>query len=437
MIAFTSKKLPILHQAEVVVCGGGPAGIAAALAAARVGCKTALIEKAIFAGGMTTGGLQPCIVHMTSDGKNIVAAGICKEVVDTTVKRMSFKPNYCWQNVDPEILKKVYDEMLTEAGVKVYFGLTLAEVIMENDTLQAVVVATPQGLEAVKGKYFIDATGDGHISAWSGAPFEVGGSNGEVMSPTLCTMFTGFSGVEQLGARGRTEWAEAMKAGTAPLEENHLVGFFRHDKNAGSGNLGHIYGANTLNPDDITRCGIEGRQQARKFIQFFNEHVPGFADARLSGTGSLIGARESRRIMGEYVMTKDDYFARQHFADDIGTLAYPVDIHASTPDPDAQSRVEQELQETRYKTGESYGIPYRALLPQKTTNLLVAGRCISTDRTMQSSIRIVPGCFVTGQAAGTAAAMACQNQTTLRNLNIDDLQKKLIQAKAIIHKKTE
>ena len=425
----------VLYEAEVTVCGGGPAGVAAAISAARNGAKTVLLEKALFAGGMTTGGMLPSIIHM-SDGKNITARGICKEVVDEAARRMNISPNYHWQNIQPESLKSVYDNMLLDAGVKIFYGLQVCHVFSNVDRISSVVVAAPQGLKVVKSNIFIDATGDAHIAAWSGVPYEFGNEAGETMAPTLCAGFCGIDSrmMTQSGGLGRKEWQKALNKGTAPVDEHHFVGFFRNSENSGTGNLGHIYGKNCLDENDLTSCVIEGRVLAQIYHQFFKEHVPGFAGSELYATASQLGVRETRRIIGEYVLSMDDYINRKHFEDDIGSLSYPIDIHASAHNPEQQRKVEKQLNASRYRPGENYGIPFRSLLPLKITNLLVAGRCISTDRGMQSSVRIVPGCFITGQAAGTAAAMSCTDNIELRKLDISKLQEKLITQDVFINR---
>lgn len=435
-IKLREQTIEILSKADVVVCGGGPAGFAAAVAAARNGADTVLLEKAIFAGGMTTGGLLPSIIHM-SDGERNVVSGICKEVVDEVAHRMGIRPNYHWQNIHSEILKNIYDEMLEAAGVKIFYGIQVCQVVAHQGKITSVVVATSQGLKAVNGELFIDATGDGNIAVWAGAPYEVGDELNNTMAPTLCVSFSNFEKISQWNAVGREEWRKASDLGTAPVEEGHFVGFFRHSAKSGSGNIGHIYEVNPLEENDFSRCAIEGRELAKKYHDFFKQHVLGFENSELTATASQLGIRETRRITGEYILSFDDYINRRHFSDDIGCLAYPIDIHASATDVRKQQEVERKLSDSRYAPGENYGIPFRALLPRKTNNLLVAGRCISTDRAMQSSIRIVPGCFATGQAAGTAAAMAVENNTELRKIDISALQSSLRRQGVFINAKQQ
>lgn len=427
-VQMPESKIPVLADADVVVCGGGPAGFAAAVAAARNGARTILLEKALFAGGMTTGGLLTSIIHM-SDGQNIMAGGLCKEVVDIAASRMNIKPNYHWQNIHPEIMKSIYDEMLIKAEVKIFFGLQICAVSHKNGNISGVIVSTASGLKVVTGKIFVDGTGDGNIAAWAGAPFEIGDSEGITMAPTLCSMYCGvdYDAIpleHRTNGLGRDEWAEHLNNGSAPLPEHHFVGFFRNGKNTGSGNLGHIYNVNCLDENDITKCCVEGRRQDAVFHDFFKKHVNGFQSSELCATASQLGVRETRRITGEYVLTVNDYFSKRHFDDDIGCLSYPIDIHAAGADPGKQQEVEKNIEDSRLKPGENYGIPFRALLPLNTKNLLVAGRCISTDRAMQASVRIVPGCFITGEAAGTAAAMVAGTGLP-RKLDIVHLQQKL------------
>ena len=420
------RGVPVLTETDVVVCGGGPAGIAAALAAKRAGRSVTLLEQSGSLGGMGTSGLVPAIIGM-DDGERVLATGICREVVDELARRMGERPNYHWQNIQPEFLKAVYDDQVTAAGIDLYLGLAVVDALTENGRVAAVVVATRRGLKAVRGRVFVDATGDGNLSAWAGAPFDLGDAEGRTMSPSLCVQYAGvdweaYRAGAATGNSDRTVWHRLMDAGAAPVPERHFVGFFRTGTAIGTGNLGHIYGINGLDESDITRGYVEGRQIARKMHRFYRERVPGFADSELVETASLLSVRETRRIRGDYQLCHDDYLRRASFPDEIGRFAYPIDIHASSSNPAEQEEVERRLAATRLRQGESYGIPYRALLPQGLTNLLVAGRCLSCDREMQSSLRVMPGCFITGQAAGCAAALAIDRGGETRQVVTGELQ---------------
>ena len=427
-LKLSAQYLDILADADVVVAGSGAAGVAAAIQAARMKKSVVLLDKNNCAGGILTSGMLPSIIHM-SDGKNLLSSGLCKELCDNTAKRMNVPVNYNWFNINTEAVKIVLDEMLAAAGVKVIYNVHIVQAMLKRRKIEALAVMTVKGMMAVTGKVFIDATGDGLLSVLAGAPFEYGDAvTGEVMAPTLCSNFTNIN-YEALAPEmrnrglGREEWKNARESGEKlHMQEGHFVGHFRNSMTGGTGNLGHIYHTDTLDPISLSNASTEGRKQAWGFLDFFRSHVKGFENAELSATASLLGVRESRRIIGEYMLTRSDYLERKHFSDDIGCFAYAIDIHSGTSDVKKQAAVESNLTKSYYEAGENYGIPYRALLPKNTTNLLVAGRCISTDRAMQASIRIVPGCMITGQAAGTAAALSVESGKSLRKISIKKLQ---------------
>lgn len=419
--------LEVLAESDVVVTGGGPSGLGAALAAARNGAKVVLLEQTGALGGMASIGLVPMLAY-TTDGVNITAAGICMEIASEVVARMGIEKfdNY-WQSINPEIFKKVCDEKVTAAGIKVYFGQKVAAVERNGERITSVVAAGPRGLKRVIGKVFVDATGDAAVTAFAGAQFECGDKNGKTMSPSLCVQYAGIDWEEYLasekaGRNYRTIWFEHLNAGKIPLQEHHFVGIFKTGPSVGTGNLGHIYGVNGINEDDVTRGYIEGREVAGIIHRFFRDYVPGFSRSELVNTASLLSVRETRRITGDYCLNFKDYLNRAVFPDEIGRYSYPVDIHSSSTDADEQRKVEERMRETGYKDGENYGIPYRALLPQGISNLLVAGRSISCDREVQSSIRVMPGCFITGQAAGTAAALSLNYHGVTREVKADQLR---------------
>jgi hypothetical protein len=437
-VTIPARELPVLAAADVVVCGGGPAGIAAALAARRAGRRVILLEQTGMLGGMGTAGLVPAIIVM-DDGERVLADGICREVVDELARRMGEKPNYHWQNIQPEILKSLYDELVSAAGIQLYLGLPAVDTLVENGRISAVVVATRSGLKAVRGHIFIDTTGDGNISAWAGAACEIGDEQGRTMSPSLCVQYAGVdwetykAQAVKSGGSASARWHQLMDAGKAPVEERHFVGFFPNGRAIGTGNLGHIYGINALDEHDITRGYVEGRRIAGLIHRFYQEQVPGFASSELVNTAPLLSVRETRRIRGDYKLCYADYLRRAVFADEIGRFAYSIDIHSSSTNAAEQEAVERRLESTRLKKGESYGIPYRALIPQGLVNLLVAGRCISCDREVQSSLRVMPACFITGQAAGAAATLAADSgKGEVRSVKIEQLQS-LLRRQGALH----
>ena len=434
----TKGNFPLLAESDIVISGGGPAGVAAALAAARRGYRVLLLEQTGTLGGLATSGLVPTFAPST-DGERFLYGGIYEEIDRELCRRMGVecKPA-SWQAIDAEIMKRLLDDLVEAAGVRVLFGVKVCEAEVDDGRIRALWAATAQGIRRITGKQFIDATGDGMLAMLAGAEFEYGDKAGNTMSPTLCAQFANidykkYEEAYRNGNSDRAVWHRMLPAGTAPLIEHHFVCMTRMSPATATSNLGHIYGCNVFDPDDLTRGYREGRRVVRTFETFYREHVPGFENAVLVSTASLLGVRETRRIRGEYRMTFDDYRNRADFTDEIGRCCYPVDIHSSSLDSEEQKRVEQVLAATRFKHGESYGIPYRAMIPVGLRNLLVPGRALSSDREIQSSIRVMPPCFVTGQAAGIAAGMV--QEEDVRSVDIAALQAALRELGGIFHQR--
>lgn len=434
----TKGNFPLLAESDIVISGGGPAGVAAALAAARRGYRVLLLEQTGTLGGLATSGLVPTFAPST-DGERFLYGGIYEEIDRELCRRMGVecKPA-SWQAIDAEIMKRLLDDLVEAAGVRVLFGVKVCEAEVDDGRIRALWAATAQGIRRITGKQFIDATGDGMLAMLAGAEFEYGDKAGNTMSPTLCAQFANidykkYEEAYRNGNSDRAIWHRMLQAGTAPLIEHHFVCMTRMSPATATSNLGHIYGCNVFDPDDLTRGYREGRRVVRTFETFYREHVPGFENAVLVSTASLLGVRETRRIRGEYRMTFDDYRNRADFTDEIGRCCYPIDIHSSSLDSEEQKRVEQVLAATRFKHGESYGIPYRAMIPVGLRNLLVPGRALSSDREIQSSIRVMPPCFVTGQAAGIAAGMV--QEEDVRSVDIAALQAALRELGGIFHQR--
>lgn len=433
------KSYPLLARCDVAVVGGGPSGIAAALSAARNGAKVVLLEQTGTLGGMSTSGLVPTFAP-ASDGTRLLYGGIYEEMAGELCRRMNVPllPG-SWQAINPEVLKRIYDEIVEKAEIQVFFDVKACEVEMNQARITAVWFAAQDGLQRVEARQFIDATGDALMAVLAGVPFDLGDENHSVMSPTLCAQFAGidFSRYQKSCDAGRSDrviWAELSNAGKAPLHEKHFICMKQTGESIATSNLGHIYGCSPLDPHDRSNAYREGRRIVHEFEKFFREHVPGFEHAVLVSSAGLLGVRESRRIHGEYRMTLADYQHKAVFEDEIGRCCYPIDIHASSDNPETQEQVEKILAATQMGSGESYGIPYRALIPLGIENLLVPGRALSADRSIQSSLRIMPAAFVTGQAAGTAAAMA--GGSDVRTIDTTQLQARLRAMGAVISNKS-
>jgi len=423
-----AKTIELRHETDVFIAGGGPAGVAAACAAARQGASVFLAEAQGAFGGAGTTGLVPAFMPF-GNGVDFLAGGIGREVFDAlTEMGAPHEGLHSCVGIQAEQLKLVYDRMLTEAGVQFSLHTALMDVAVSDGHVQHVVLSAKSGLFAVKAKVYIDCTGDGDLCAWAGAPFELGNEDGLTMPATLCSLW---ANVDWSRTAGRDAQAleKAFADGIFTQEDRHLPGMFRvtdeaGNRNLGGGNIGHAFAVDATDERSLTTAMLWGRRYMAEYEKYYKEYLSGYEDMRLCATGAYLGVRESRRIMGDYVLNVDDFNNRASFEDEIGRFSYPVDIHIMTPDKAAYDTFHAEHRDMRYKDGESYGIPYRCLLPKNLTNVLVAGRCVSTDRPMQSSIRVMPGCYIMGQAVGVAAAMAGANGD-VRAVDVPVLQNRL------------
>lgn len=421
-----AKPIPVRYEVDVCVVGGGPAGVAAGITAARAGARVMILESQGFFGGGGTASLVPAFMGF-SNGVDFMAGGIGYEVFQRScIPELGL-------SIRPEVLKRVYDEMVRSAGVDFLFHATVADVITRENGIDAVIVAAKSGVYAVKAKIFVDGTGDGDICAWGGAPYELGDATGHVMPSTLCSMWADidWDSVPYPNLEQKFNIIDrAMKDGVFSQEDYHMSGIWRTGDHVGGGNIGHCYQVNATDERSLTEAMVQGRKLLPEFERFYREYMGGgYSNAGVVSSGSYLGIRESRRIMGDYVLNADDFRADSFFEDEIGRYSYPIDIH---PEPGRENyrKFLNEHLSMHLGVGESYSIPYRCLCPRKLSNVLVAGRCVSTDQKMQSSIRVMPGCYITGMAAGMAAALAAEGEQDIRRVDISVLQDRLAAAGA-------
>lgn len=440
------KNLETRYTVDVFIAGGGPSGITAALAASRLGKSVFLAEASGMFGGAATAALVPSFACF-GDGVQTLVQGIGLEIRKKAAPEVPL--NYAWTAIDTERLKRVYDEMMIESGVKFLFFAEVCDVIVSNKRIQSVIVHTKSGFFAVTANVYIDCTGDGDLCALAGADFEQGDDDGEVMPPTLCSQWAGidFEEIKELLPRlddscqsypetNKDGLRQAISDGVFTYPDLHVPGIFRSVKEGsveiGGGNVGHMFHTNPTDDTSLTSAMITGRKQVEEFGCYYKKYQKGYEHIRLVNTAAYPGIRESRRITCEYTLSLKDFQARASFPDEIGRYCYPVDIHEKTTDPAEHQKFLKEYEELyRYHKGESYGIPYRCLIPKGLSNVLTAGRCIGTDRYMQASIRVMPGCFITGQAVGTAAVLTA-SQDDVRNINVDMLQQTLLKQGALL-----
>ncbi len=424
------REIPIRRDVDVFIAGGGPAGVAAALAARRQGASVYLAEGHSCFGGMGTAALVPVFLYF-SDGVHFVAAGIGEEIytrLRRETPRLYLDDPANAVGIDAEALKRVYDDLMVQSGAEFTFHTHLVAVEAERGHVKHAICAAKSGLFAVRAKVFVDGTGDGDLAAWAGARYAKGDERGNLMPGSLCSVWAGidWDAVEAHGVRQDAFLKQAFADGVFTNHDLHLPGIFRTGRTLGTGNLVHTFGVDATDETSLTRALIWGRKGMLEYRRYYERYLRGFENMELATTGSLLGVRETRRIIGDYVLNVDDFKRQAVFDDEIGRYCYPVDIHPHKPDPNLYSAFEDEFRvRLRYKPGESYGIPYRVLTPEGLDNVLVAGRCVSCDRYIQGSIRVMAGCYITGQAAGVAAALAARADVSVHDVRVAELQGRL------------
>ncbi len=431
MIAY-NRDLEVRHEVDVFVAGGGPAGVAAALAAARQGASVLMVEGTACFGGMGTSGLVPAFMQF-ADGVNFLAGGIGREIYDRLWNARGVSPEDVYESpratlsIHAETLKRVYDEMVTSSGVDYAFMTQMVDVIAADGQVQAVVCSGKSGMYAVRARVYVDGTGDGDLAVWAGAAFEKGDSEGKMMAGTLGSLWgaVDWEAVRDAEERAEDELPSAFDDNIFTVEDRHLPGMWRVGRTLAGGNLGHTFGVDGTDERSLTEALVYGRKLLTEYERFYREYMSGYDGIEMVSTGALLGIRETRRIVGDYQLVLDDFRNRAVFPDEIGRYSYPVDVHASDPSPEAFAKLMDGLHSLRLGWGESYGIPYRTLTPKGLSNVLVAGRCISSDRSMQGSVRVMPGCYITGQAAGVAAALAADQRQDVHEVDVTELQSQL------------
>jgi hypothetical protein len=440
-----AQDLPVSHEAEVVVLGGGPAGIGAAVSAARNGARTLLVEKQGFFGGNLTMWL-PLLDYLDVHGNQVIR-GIPQEIVDRLDKRGAVTRHYpcalhqSYTMYDPEALKVVAQEVILEAGVEVLLHTFTSGVLAWGEEIQAVLTASKSGRAAITGKVYVDCTGDGDIAAWAGAPFEKGDSEDLMQPPTL--MFT-LRNVDVRRARqalieqperfqlqgipveqvARSEHviavgmmnltAEARARGDWNLPNDRIIWVSTTKDDEVSVNMTRVRGIDGTSVESLTIAELTARRQIDDVIALLRKYMPGFERCDLAASAHQIGIRETRRILGDYVLTGEDVLEGRRFPDEVMLAGYMVDIHH--PHDNASTLI---------RPKGAYGIPYRCFLPQRVQNLLVAGRCISATHEAQAAIRVMPPCMAMGEAAGLAAALAVAGGLTPRQVNVGMLRERL------------
>ncbi len=436
-----ARATPVFGEYDVVIVGGGPAGIAAAAAAARAGQRTLLIERYGFLGGMGTaaGVTNFCGLHANVHGTiKQVVHGIADDLLarmeqlgGLSQPHLLFGGKIAAQAYDNTALKIAADEVVLASGAELLFHAQVVGVLMDApERIGAVLIETKSGRAAVVGSIYIDCSGDGDLSFHAGVPFEKGTSGHDMMYPS--TMFR-VNGVDP--ARAGDAWnhfgrlmEEAERGGRRFPRKTPII---RPQKNpvewrANVTQLSNPDGSPVDGTDarQLSRGEVEGRRQIVDFFQFLRESAPGFDQSYILEIAPQVGIRETRRIVGEYQLTEGDVLQCVSFVDTIGVNGWPIEEHVA-------GNIVFKWQDTPAARGFNH-LPYRMLLPLRVNNLLVAGRCGSMTHMGQSAARVTGGCLVMGQAAGTAAALAIESSSVPREVEPATLQQRLEAAGAYL-----
>lgn len=410
---------------DIVVVGGGFTGVAAAIAAAREGRKVLLAEAGGFLGGAAGVNLvNPFMYYTTTiDGKKVeLSAGIFKTICKRLEEFNAIKGGYFHE----EYLKLVLDRMTKEAGVDVLFHVLLTGVAVENGSIKSVTFSGKSGELTFEADNFIDATGDADLAFRAGCPFRLGRDSDKLCQPmTLCFRL---SNVDKKAFREHESeitplYNQYQKEGKIKnLRENVLI-FDNLVPGVLHFNTTRIVKLNPTDPFDVSRAEMEAREQVQEIVSFMKDNIPGFENSVLAFTAPLIGVRESRMIDGKHILNAEEIKNCTRFPDAIAAGNYEIDIH--NPEGTGTSHY-------FFAPGEYYTIPYSSLVPQKVDNLLVAGRCLSATHEAQASVRIMPICATTGEAAGVGAAVACKDNVPASEADIKKIQKILVDNGAFI-----
>jgi hypothetical protein len=439
------KKIPVYSRKEVLVVGGGVAGLSAAVTSARMGFKPVLVEESGQLGGIVTLGLSTNFMGVDLSANR----GFFFEVFEKLRQNGALIEGF-HSPIDPEMFKWIAFEYIEKEGIDLLLHTRVVDVIRDQSKVQGVIIENKTGSQAILSDVVIDASGDADIAASGGEAFgkvnkdehamtllfRVGGADIHKFASFVKDNPDEFSPMERFQDIGTMELdretpllaiggfkgliKRGREKGELYLTHDNMWIAFLPTKGTVEINATHVIGLDPLNGKDLTLAEIDCRKQMVSVYSFLKKNIPGFENIYLLDSASHIGVRESRRLIGEYILTFEDIKRGQKFDDSIAVNFMPIDIHGPGE------------QQTWRKLDHPYEIPYRSLQAKVNDNLLVAGRCISVDHIVQGSIRSVPCCFATGQAAGVAASLSLLENKSPKKIDVGRLQLELRKQGAVI-----
>jgi hypothetical protein len=445
-----AREIEITHEVDVLVVGGGPSGVGAAIGAAQTGASTLVIEALNSFGGMWTNGMVITLAGFNNWLRPYqrVVKGVMGEWIARAEQLGGVENNRSWVlNSDPEIMKLIADEMLREHGITCLLHTWFADVIIENQALKGVLIENVDGRTAILAKVIVDCTGNGDVFARAGESFHIS----QELQPMTLPFYlaevepTGEMGFEDelivpigpepgyLGPEillNYTSRRRDVQVDIKKLKEaakNEEIPFFGGPWFGGLKthypwvNTTRIYGS-AVNARDLTEAEMDARKHVHQMVEYYRKECAGFEKSWLMRTASTIGIRETRRLDGVYTLTGKDVVENRKFEDTIAMGTWPIDIHP----PKGQSGMHEMFVPLPYQ------IPYRCLLPKNIDNLLVAGRCVSADREAMGSLRVGATCGAIGHGAGIAAALSALDGVAPRGANPALIQKEIIRQQGII-----
>lgn len=427
------KTVPIVGKYDIIVCGGGPAGLMAAISAARMGCRTALVERLGFLGGTATAGLVIPISGFFQNGQRCIGGlpwEFIQRLMDENAAIVEMPKGHISANV--EIYKLIAQRMAAQSGVELYTNAYLSHCDVEAGMIRRVYIESKNGTEALEAQCFIDATGDGDLCHMAGVPMQ---PDAELQPMSLCFVLEGVDVTTPLlrdsihhdGKGGKPSAnGEIRDYLLECVEEGKLRQFGGPWFNTlvqGSGIAVNVTrcGGNAADREELTRAEMQLREDMFTIVRLLKETYPEFRNCSIVSSGINAGIRETRRILGEYTLTGQDLLEGREFACPVARCAHPMDIHKAGSS-----------QQTLIRLDRPAYIPHRALIPQKISNLLAAGRCISADREAYASLRVQGTLMSVGAAAGIMAAMSCSSHVSIAMLPERALKRTLDGAELVL-----